>query len=172
MAKRTEIEKRGRRIKELTDELECERNLVRDMRRHVERTTGLTQRWANTLYRSEDSRRELDDALEGLPRLRRSGRCGTQGLAPTNLRLRTVRTITGKQDGSDRTRQEREESGHRTLTRNRMLDWRGRARETMPDQLADGCRPRKVETSMQDGSFCSTTDALWSWRTNPIGSWR
>jgi DNA-binding transcriptional ArsR family regulator len=47
MAERTEIEERDRRIKELTDELERERNLVRDMRQHVERTIGLTQRWAD-----------------------------------------------------------------------------------------------------------------------------
>jgi hypothetical protein len=40
MAERTEIEKGDRHIKELTDELERERNLVRDMRQHVERTTG------------------------------------------------------------------------------------------------------------------------------------
>jgi hypothetical protein len=148
MAERTEIEKRDRRIKGLTDKLERKRNLVRDMRQHVERTIGLTQRWADTLYRSEDSRRKLDDALKdyenlrtefnelvrlwnryiemvgpqpvGRPlqatdaqidevrKLRNAGASLRNIATETNLGLRTVRTITGQQDGSDRTSEKRE----------------------------------------------------------------
>jgi hypothetical protein len=69
MADLTEIEKRDRCINELTDELERERKLVRDMRQHVERTIEGTQRWADTLYLSEESSRE-PDALKDYENLR------------------------------------------------------------------------------------------------------
>jgi hypothetical protein len=149
------------------------------MRQHVERTIELTQRWADALYRSEDSRCELDDALKdyenlrtefnelvrlwnryiemvgpqpvGRPlqagdaqiaevrKLRNAGASLRKIATETNLGLRTVRTITGQQDRSDRTSQKREELRHRSLTRNRMLDWRRRrrAREAMPGQLVE-----------------------------------
>ncbi len=77
-------------------------------------------------------------------RLRKDGLSLRLIAAETNLGLRTVRTIVGKDAGTDRTSRREAEKRKRMLDRMRTADWRERKRSL--DQL-----PRRIAATQRDG---------------------
>ena len=82
--------------------------------------------------------------MDEVRRLRKDGLSLRLIAAETNLGLRTVRTIVGKDAGTDRTSKREAEKRKRMLDKMRAREWRDRKRSL--DQL-----PKRIDATQREG---------------------